>query len=166
MNKKWMPYLLLCGLIVILFFILGFRYGQSVEKTNKKVELLISIPPTFTPAPTQHPLEFRLYSHNFCGVEFLRPTSLTVTREGSGGAMLSEKNTVMISFDCEKATTITPNKQKATEITFQKNNIKVFFHDDKYQFVLINNKNNKKITFSVQKRLLPLLDTSLQFFSK
>lgn len=50
-------YLLLFVLTVILFFILGVRYGQKVEKTNKTINYLLSITPkaiSITPSPYKY----------------------------------------------------------------------------------------------------------------
>lgn len=50
MNK---PTFFILFLILILTFILGFRYGQYVEKSNKKIDYILSITssPTYTPYP-------------------------------------------------------------------------------------------------------------------
>lgn len=55
---KKTPYIFLVVLIVILVFLIGFRSGQKVEKTNKTIDYMISIaptiyPPTNTPSPTK-----------------------------------------------------------------------------------------------------------------
>lgn len=49
--KKWQ--ILIVFLLIILIFILGFRAGQKVEKTNKKIDFLLSITPTNKPTPTK-----------------------------------------------------------------------------------------------------------------
>ncbi|MGB9883597.1 MAG: hypothetical protein ACPLRN_03745 [Microgenomates group bacterium] len=46
------PYLFLVFLIIILVFIIGVRYGQSVEKANKVIDYFLSITPTKPPTPT------------------------------------------------------------------------------------------------------------------
>ncbi len=48
--KNWQK--LIVFLLIIVFFILGFRLGQQVEKTNKKIDFLLSITPTKKPSPT------------------------------------------------------------------------------------------------------------------
>lgn len=51
---KIKSYIFLVVLLLILFFILGVRYGQSIEKNNKVVDYILSITPypTYTPYPT------------------------------------------------------------------------------------------------------------------
>lgn len=51
MNK---PTFFILFLILMLTFILGFRYGQYVEKNNKVIDYILSITPypTYTPYPT------------------------------------------------------------------------------------------------------------------
>ncbi len=46
---KSKSYLLLFFLALILVFILGVRYGQKVEKTNKIIDYVLSITPRITP---------------------------------------------------------------------------------------------------------------------
>ncbi len=50
---KIKSYVFLIVLVVILFFILGVRYGQKIEKNNKVVDYVLSITPypTYTPYP-------------------------------------------------------------------------------------------------------------------
>lgn len=51
--KLTKPYLFLLFLLIILVFIIGVRYGQKVEKTNKvMIDYLLSITPTKSPTPT------------------------------------------------------------------------------------------------------------------
>ena len=61
MNNK--SYLLLVILILVLAFILGFRSGQKVEKTNEKINYLLSITPTKVP-PTPTPISYKEYNPN------------------------------------------------------------------------------------------------------
>lgn len=56
---KLKSYLLLFVLIVILFFILGVRYGQKVEKTNKTINYILSITPKITFTPNEVPTTSR-----------------------------------------------------------------------------------------------------------
>lgn len=54
---KIKSYIFLVILTIILFFILGVRYGQKVEKNNKIVDYILSITPypTYTPYPLASP---------------------------------------------------------------------------------------------------------------
>jgi len=51
---KKIPYIFLSFLFLILVFLIGFRSGQKVEKTNKVIDYILSITPypTYTPYPT------------------------------------------------------------------------------------------------------------------
>lgn len=51
---KKTPYIFITALIVILFFLIGFRIGQRTEKTNKTIDYILSITPypTYTPYPS------------------------------------------------------------------------------------------------------------------
>lgn len=48
-------YFFLVFLLLLLFFILGVRYGQYVEKKNKVIDYLLSITPTITPTKNEAP---------------------------------------------------------------------------------------------------------------
>src|SRR3990167_2155584 len=113
-HRKTTPYIFLGFLLLVLLFIVGVRYGQHVEKTNKLTSYLISIAPTATPAPSTAPLAFKTYKHAPCGIQFLLPTSFTTVKEGSEGAMLQEAGTIKISFECQKQPTITQTPSTQT----------------------------------------------------
>jgi len=148
MSKKLTPYIFLVILGFVLIYILGFRSGQKVEKTNKDVNFLLSLPPTKPPAPTPLPLEFKTYKHMGCGVSFLYPDFFKVEKESSTAALLKDKKTVF-SLNCAKGSAIEPTI------------------DPKYSsFEKLNSKNNKKIIFIVEKSLLPLFEKSLEFYEK
>lgn len=53
-SMKIKSYIFIVALLIILFFILGVRYGQKVEKNNKIVDYVLSITPypTYTPYPS------------------------------------------------------------------------------------------------------------------
>ena len=67
-------------LLLILFFILGVRYGQKVEKANKVIDFLLSITPTKkpTPAPSPTPLIFEEYKSRRWGLRFKYPAGFEI----------------------------------------------------------------------------------------
>ena len=67
-------------LLLILFFILGVRYGQKVEKANKVVDFLLSITPTKkpTPTPSPTPLIFKEYKSQRWGLRFKYPKNFEI----------------------------------------------------------------------------------------
>ena len=102
MDKKIGPYILLFTLTIVLIFIVGVRYGQNVEKTNKAVNTyLLSITPTKT-VPTTPPLQFQTYTSKSCGISFLYPDSLTKVEESSTSAQFNQGEETAIKFICEK----------------------------------------------------------------
>jgi len=98
MNNK--SYFLLVFLIIVLAFIIGFRSGQKVEKTNKKVNYLLSLPsPTipisFTPneaegevGPT--PISYKEYKSKKWGLKFTFPNNLEVKESTNAPEILFE----------------------------------------------------------------------------
>jgi len=86
MSKK-SPYIFLTILISILLFILGVRYGQNVEKTNKTVDFLISLPPTKTPQPTPTPWVQKDYRSKKWGLHFYFPSFLEIKEDPTSAAV-------------------------------------------------------------------------------
>jgi hypothetical protein len=70
-------------LLVLLAFVVGVRYGTSVQEVNTRTEILekvlSTISPLITPTtlPTKAPLTFKNHVHAECKVEFLYPAELT-----------------------------------------------------------------------------------------
>jgi len=71
---------LVTTLLLILFFILGVRYGQKVEKTNKVIDYILSITPTPKPTntPTPTPLVFENYKSKRWGIRFKYPANFEI----------------------------------------------------------------------------------------
>lgn len=78
MPKK--SYFFLTFLVLILFFILGVRYGQKVEKANKVFDCRALITPTTkpSPSPTPTPIPFNEYKSKRWGIKFKYPANLEV----------------------------------------------------------------------------------------
>ncbi len=96
---KSKSYLLLFFLALILVFILGVRYGQKVERTNKVINYVLSITPTtpisFTPneavgevGPT--PLTYATSESKIWKIKFTYPSYLKVKEDASRSAVLFE----------------------------------------------------------------------------
>lgn len=164
-HRKTTPYFFLGFLLLVLLFIVGVRYGQHVEKTNKFTSYLVSIVPSATLAPSTVPLAFKTYKHASCGVQFLLPTSFTTVKEGTEGAMLQEGGTIKISFECQRQPTVTQSTTSQT-ISFQKKMMPVKEVNYHYIFTLRNPYSNLPVEFSVEKGLLPLLEKSLEFIGR
>jgi hypothetical protein len=80
--------LILFFLALILVFILGVRYGQKVEKTNKIINYVLSITPTKIPTPT--PLQYATSESKMWKIKFVYPSFLKVKEDPSKGAVLFE----------------------------------------------------------------------------
>jgi len=161
------PYLFLIFLTVLLFFILGFRYGQKVENTNKINQLLASIPPSPSLQPTTPPLAFKTYKNTACGVSFLYPTSLFLEKESTTGAMFFEKKAVVLSLDCSKKENMdTLSATNPAKLKFQNQTILAREEGGRYVFDLKNPITYKTTAFSIDKSFFPLLEKSLEFSIK
>lgn len=86
---KLKSYFFISFLIVVLFFILGIRYGQRVEKNNKLVDYLLSLPsPTPKISPT--PLIYKDYKSKRWGLKFTFPAGLEVKESTTAPEILFE----------------------------------------------------------------------------
>jgi len=171
MNKnKLGPYIFIAVLVVVLFFILGVRYGQKVEKTNKTIDYLISLTPAKSPTPV--PVGFKLYSNKVCGLSFLYPNTISLDKNATDTAEFLQDNKLKIKIDCAKKN-ISPTMAEtkiATEEVMLKNKktIVTVSHDAQeflYQFSLKNSINLKNIDIIIEKNLYPLFEKSLEFLN-
>ena len=164
---KIKSYIFLSVLIVVLVFILGVRYGQKVEQTNKVISYLISITPAPTAVPTV-PLEFEKYSNKTCGIEFTYPSTVEVKSESTGSALLVGTGGY-IAIDCNRINdmlTVINDKQTATASVTFKNRplaVKTAAQGEDYVFSFYNPQKGKNVYATVDKRLYPLFESSLQF---
>ena len=119
---KKQSYILLIILIIVLVFIIGVRYGQNVEKSNKIIDFISSISPTKPPppSPTQTLLEFKNYGHLDCGVQFTIPSVFNKDKETTTSAKFSQNNLPEIEFACEKDEKIQKIKEKEEELKEEK----------------------------------------------
>lgn len=170
---KAKPYIFLLVLVAILIFILGTRYGQNVEKTNKTINYLISLPPT-KPPPKIKPLDYLTYKSTTCGISFIYPNNL-IYKERTNAVYFEDKETqkYKIKIDCPPLDIfIDYNTPVATaEITIKKKKIIASIYQDEgkkqedYLFYLNDFVKNKQLICQVEKSLFPLFEKTLEFIS-
>jgi len=166
LKKSSLIFLLI--LFVTLVFIIGVRYGQRVEKTNKIINYLISLPPSPTLQPTQIPLEFKTYTNKDCGISFLYPQNLKL-KSASEEAIFKEDNQTKIEVSCSKknkiAAILEDEKSATGEVTFKakKTPVKIVNKGQTYAIKFLNPKNTKIVFVSIAKSLYPLFEKSLEF---
>lgn len=90
MKKK--PYILITSLLSILFFILGVRYGQYIEKINKKIDFISSISPS--PVKSPIPIPTTEYKSKRWGLKFKYPQNLKIVESTKSAEIFifEEKN--------------------------------------------------------------------------
>ncbi|OGK42426.1 hypothetical protein A2954_01115 [Candidatus Roizmanbacteria bacterium RIFCSPLOWO2_01_FULL_37_12] len=172
MKLKKASILFLLILFIILVFIIGVRRGQQVEKTNKTINYLISIPPSATLQPTQIPLEFKEYIHKGCGLKFLYPSSFLLEKNSStSGSLRDDKtNNDQLVFNCGSSSGNNKNMpphpdNTKIELTFKNKKINALISNAKnnYSFMIFNQKNGKNIDIYINKILYPLFEKTLEF---
>jgi len=174
MKSNSAPYVLLGILFFVLVFIVGVRYGQRVEQTNKKITALLSVTPKET-KPKVSEIKYKTYQNKDCQLEFLYPSVFKKEKETTSSAsFISDfifKNRQELSFSCAKedpyVEAIKNAKIATNEAEFQQKNteFKEFTKDKQtlVYFEIINPINSKIIYFLIDKESLPLLDSSLKF---
>lgn len=169
MKLKKTSIIFLLVLFIILIFIVGVRYGQRVEKANKIINYLISLPPSPTLQPTQIPLGFKTYAQKQCGLQFLYPHSFKKDQDSSTSAILSRDKHKEIELYCSKNQSIIDildDKDLITEeIIFKGKKIqaKSVSQNKTYVFRFIHPKNSQTIYVTILKSLFPLFEKSLEF---
>jgi len=146
---KAKPYVFLLVLVALLIFILGVRYGQKVEKTNKTINYLISLPPTQPPEPTSKK-EMLTYTHKHCGISFIYPSWLEIEKETSTSALFTEKKNRQLFLSCSKIPVPTGDIPIEKNVTF---------------FQIKNIHNNQLITFATNINLYHLIEKTLEFIT-
>lgn len=149
--QKRAPFVVLSILTIVLIFIVGVRYGQHVEKTNKETAYILSLTPqpqSPTPKPTETQIAFKTYTHKQCAVQFLYPHTLTKVKETTNSAQFKQIDSVKLAFSCDKkspfASALKEDKT-ATEIA------------------KFNTLTGERVYFFTSKELSPLLENSLKF---
>ena len=100
--KNKAPLALLFGLTAILIFIVGVRYGQHVESTNKQNAFNLSLTPQQQPTVPVKKLQYNVYTHKPCRVEFVIPNSLKKTKESSTSAIFQDNSKDVLTFTCDQ----------------------------------------------------------------
>ncbi|MFZ1549724.1 MAG: hypothetical protein WAT72_00735 [Microgenomates group bacterium] len=100
--KNRAPLALLFGLTAVLVFIVGVRYGQHVESTNKQNAYNFSLTPL--PQPTTQPkqVKYSMFTHKLCKISFVIPDTLKKIKESSVSAIFEENSNTVLSFTCDK----------------------------------------------------------------
>lgn len=172
-NTRKTPYIFLFVLILIIAFIGGLRYGQSVERTNKVVDFILSITPSPTPSLVKpSPVSFRQYTMKGCNISFLYPTSLTLGKSTSDSGQLMDANDPAILFSCAPGATtfseLTGKQASPSAISYKDHNVAATHYNlGSYGMRVFNIPNTinptKKLLFAVSDSLLPLIVNTIQF---
>lgn len=161
MTRRTIPYIFLAFLGAILLFIVGIRYGQHVEKINKTVSYLISIPPSPTTSPTTVPLAFGDFTHTGCKVSILIPNDLVKTKESSTSAVFSnKKGDLALALSCEKKPFIMNDKELAVNLnkTIRAYETKT---TDTVSYRFYHTNTTEVVTVTILTQYLPLLQRSI-----
>ncbi len=166
MDKKKAPYIFLLVLFIILVFVVGIRYGQRVERTNRAIDYLKKYLPTQAPTPEA---EFTTITHDECGVLFLAPKSLII-KKSKDGLTADENGKTVISIQClaRDKDGKKPEENIATEsVHFANEDIvaKVIKRDGAtlYNITINHPKNGKIVSMFVKKSLFPLFEKTFAF---
>ncbi len=146
--KNKAPLFLLFGLTLALIFIVGVRYGQHVEKTNKQNAYIVSLTPLPRPTAGSIKLTFKTFEHKPCGIQFTYPDSLTKKTESTTSAQFVQDEVLKLGMSCDKTNPFTQAVSEDKTAT---------------SVAKLNLLTGKQIYFFVSRDLLPLLESSLKF---
>ena len=96
------PLILLLSLTAVLIFIVGIRYGQHVESTNKQNAYNFKLATQVAPTTQLKQIKYVTYSHKQCKVEFVIPDSLKKLKESTVSASFKGDMGENLSFSCDK----------------------------------------------------------------
>lgn len=161
MTRKSLPYVFLAFLVALLLFIVGIRYGQHVEKVNKTVSYLISLPPSPTPALTSSPLSFSEFTHTGCKVSVVVPSELTMSKESSNSAVFSNNTGALaLALSCEKKPFVMNDRELSVNLnkTIRAYETKT---QDTVSYRFYHTNSTEVVTMTVLKEYLPLVQRSI-----
>lgn len=161
MSRKSAPYVFLAFLVALLLFIVGIRYGQHVERVNKTVTYLISIPPSPTTAPTTSPLSFDDFTHTGCKISIVVPSELTKSKESSSSAVFTDKEGALaLALSCEKIPFVMSERERSVNLNKTIRAYETMTGDTvSYRFYHTNT--TQVVTVTVRNEYLPLLQRSI-----
>lgn len=172
MSKKRGPFILLSALIIVLAFIVGVRYGQTVEKANKVIDYLNKLALTPSPTPVKPtPIEFKTYQNKICGVSFLYPSSFSLKDATNEAVFADESGAKQIDLSCPPLNVLRPSSQPTQptptpiDLTFKSQTIKANLVNNQsmYDLHLVNPKNGKSIEVIINTKLYALFEKSLSY---
>lgn len=168
-NKKG-PYILLGILTMVIVFLVGTRYGQRVEQTNKTIDVLLSITPTQSPTPIVVPtITYTTFIHKNCVLSLLYPSSLDHVKESSHGAILSGSNGQMIDFVCGSRLLVDPlltsdtHYAASSSVQLGSQTVRAYTSETTSSFIAYNPITGLSVYMKASNELLPLLVRSLQW---
>lgn len=168
MSKKAGPYIFIVTLVIVLIFVIGVRYGQKVEKINKETSYLLTKYPMLSPTPTSSPTEYKTIVLKTCGISFLIPNTLTIDRETSSSAKISDVKKEVLFVDCDSISSlqaVLDDIKIATAAIKFKNKtytVKEKKGDNNVYIFILKAFAKQPLNILVSKTLLPLFDKTLE----
>lgn len=165
MFRKKGPLALVLLLLFFLVFVIGVRYGQEVVMTNKKIDFILKLSPTFKPSPV--PQGYTTYTLTACGITFIYPLGLSLEKESSVSALFLRETKKALEVDCSPESALksilADEKVASAEVSFQGRETAGKQNQERYFFSFRNVKNTRTVYVGIEKNLLPLFDGSLKF---
>ncbi len=169
MKTKRGPFILIALLLIVLIFIVGVRYGQRVQTTNKAISLILSQAPS-QPTATSVPLRFSTYTSKGCGFEVLYPSTVDIVKESTSEAKLIDGGALTVAASCAKIPSFESFfKDKSVtnqSISFQKKSYPAKvrnLNNQKYFYIVLQNPLGKPVYLAVEEKFFPLVEKSFIF---
>lgn len=174
--KRKLPLLFIIVLLVVGAFMAGNRYGQEVEKANKILDVLLSITPSPSIAPTEIVTEDVSYQEivlEECGVSFLVPEMYTGDLSSDEAVLKTSDSTTSAEVSCNPrsslATVMTDEQGATAEVELNDEaitaSVGAFLATENttfYAFTLDSGSQNNSVRVIISEGLLPLFIRSLK----
>ena len=162
------PIILISLLALGLVFIGGVQYGKRVETANETISFILSVTPkpTDSPKPTQ-PLEYTSYEDTNCGISFLYPSILQITKESSEGAQLTgieTEDAIRINCDTDSSWEA-PEKSASESALIQKIPVTLYKTTTSTSFQIKHPTTQSEIDVTISNWLFPLFQETFEFIN-
>lgn len=169
MQQNSRPIIILLILLAVALFLIGFRFGKTIERIDKTYVAPQRLAPTPLPSPIAHKPAFSTatYIHPDCGITFLYPAGLQQSYISSTEAKLSESGE-FISLSCGKEAVLAFQKEhnatgEAETSKSAGQTIRTYQTKGNITWLVNNQLKGKRVIFLTSKNLGYLIIKTLEF---
>lgn len=166
MQQNSRPIIILLILLAVALFLIGFRFGKTIEHIDKTYAPPIR---TTTPIPTISPQSptFKTFHHQVCATSFLYPSTMTQETISSEESVLKDaKNNIAVSCNEKEVKMKLFQLKEVTaseKITAAAQTIAIFYVGNIYEWSAHNPINGRRVFFQVTADMKDLIMNTFRF---